>query len=41
MLSNFFPDSHVLAWVITIIMILASGLAIHDLPIPRNPPIAP
>ena len=41
MLSNFFLDHPVFAWVIAIIMMLAGGLAIHTLPISQYPPIAP
>ena len=41
MLSNFFLDRPVFAWVIAIIMILAGGLAIYNLPISQYPPIAP
>ncbi|MEM5788093.1 MAG: efflux RND transporter permease subunit, partial [Syntrophobacteraceae bacterium] len=41
MLSNFFLDRPVFAWVIAIIMMLAGGLAIHNLPISQYPPIAP
>jgi HAE1 family hydrophobic/amphiphilic exporter-1 len=41
MLSNFFLDRPVFAWVIAIIMMLAGGLAIHHLPISQYPPIAP
>jgi len=41
MLSNFFLDRPVFAWVIAIIMMLAGGLAIHNLPIAQYPPIAP
>ncbi len=41
MLSNFFLDRPVFAWVIAIIMMLAGGLAIHHLPIAQYPPIAP
>ena len=41
MLSNFFLDRPVFAWVIAIIMMLAGVLAIHNLPISRYPPIAP
>jgi len=40
-LSNFFLDRPVFAWVIAIIMMLAGGLAIHNLPISQYPPIAP
>ena len=41
MLSNFFLDRPVFAWVIAIIMMLAGGLAIYNLPISQFPPIAP
>ncbi len=41
MLSNFFLDRPVFAWVIAIIMMLAGGLAIYGLPISQYPPIAP
>ncbi len=41
MLSNFFLDRPVFAWVIAIIMMLAGGLAIRTLPISQYPPIAP
>jgi len=41
MLSKFFLDRPVFAWVIAIIMMTAGGLAIHNLPISQYPPIAP
>src|SRR5512136_2424105 len=41
MLSRFFLDRPVFAWVIAIIMMLAGALAIHNLPISQYPPIAP
>jgi len=41
MLSNFFLDRPVFAWVIAIIMMLAGALAIYNLPISQYPPIAP
>jgi hydrophobe/amphiphile efflux-1 (HAE1) family protein len=41
MLSKFFLDRPVFAWVIAIIMMVAGGLAIHNLPISQYPPIAP
>ena len=41
MLSNFFLDRPVFAWVIAIIFMLAGGLAIYNLPISQYPPIAP
>ncbi len=41
MLSNFFLDRPVFAWVIAIVMMVAGGLAIYNLPISQYPPIAP
>ncbi len=41
MLSNFFLERPVFAWVIAIIMMLAGCLAIYNLPISQYPPIAP
>jgi len=41
MLSRFFLDRPVFAWVIAIIMMAAGGLAIYNLPIAQYPPIAP
>ena len=41
MLSRFFLDRPVFAWVIAIILMVAGGLAIHNLPISQYPPIAP
>ncbi|MGO9567719.1 MAG: efflux RND transporter permease subunit, partial [Desulfomonilaceae bacterium] len=41
MLSRFFLDRPVFAWVIAIIMMVAGGLAIFNLPISQYPPIAP
>jgi len=41
MLSKFFLDRPVFAWVIAIIMMLAGGLAIYSLPVSQYPPIAP
>jgi HAE1 family hydrophobic/amphiphilic exporter-1 len=41
MLSRFFLDRPVFAWVIAIIMMLAGALAIHNMPISQYPPIAP
>ncbi len=41
MLSNFFLERPVFAWVIAIVMMLAGGLAIYNLPISQYPPIAP
>ncbi len=41
MLSRFFLDHPVFAWVIAIIIMAAGGLAIYNLPISQYPPIAP
>src|SRR5512143_2752081 len=41
MLSRFFLDRPVFAWVIAIIMMVAGCLAIYGLPISQYPPIAP
>jgi hydrophobe/amphiphile efflux-1 (HAE1) family protein len=41
MLSKFFLDRPVFAWVIAIIMMLAGAMAIYNLPISQYPPIAP
>jgi hydrophobe/amphiphile efflux-1 (HAE1) family protein len=41
MLSKFFLDRPVFAWVIAIVMMAAGLLAIHNLPISQYPPIAP
>src|SRR5574340_976931 len=41
MLSNFFLDRPVFAWVIAFIIMLAGGLEIYNLPISQYPPIAP
>ena len=41
MLSRFFLDRPVFAWVIAIVLMLAGSLAIHNLPISQYPPIAP
>ncbi len=41
MLSKFFLDRPVFAWVIAIVMMAAGGLAIYNLPISQYPPIAP
>ncbi len=41
MLSKFFLDRPVFAWVIAIVIMLVGGLAIHNLPISQYPPIAP
>ncbi len=41
MLSRFFLDRPVFAWVIAIVMMAAGGLAIYSLPISQYPPLAP
>jgi hydrophobe/amphiphile efflux-1 (HAE1) family protein len=41
MLSRFFLDRPVFAWVIAIIIMLTGALAIYNLPISQYPPIAP
>lgn len=41
MLSRFFLDRPVFAWVIAIIIMAAGGLAIYNLPISQYPPLAP
>jgi hydrophobe/amphiphile efflux-1 (HAE1) family protein len=41
MLSKFFLERPVFAWVIAIIIMLAGGLAIYNMPISQYPPIAP
>ena len=41
MLSRFFLDRPVFAWVIAIILMVMGGMAIHNLPISQYPPIAP
>ncbi|MCF8078173.1 MAG: efflux RND transporter permease subunit [Desulfobacterales bacterium] len=41
MLSKFFLDRPVFAWVIAIILMTAGALAIYNLPISQYPPIAP
>ena len=41
MLSNFFLDRPVFAWVIAIVMMVLGALAIYNLPISQYPPIAP
>lgn len=41
MLSKFFLDRPVFAWVIAIVMMTAGGLAIYNLPVAQYPPIAP
>lgn len=41
MLSKFFLDRPVFAWVIAIVIMAGGGLAIYNLPISQYPPIAP
>ena len=41
MLSRFFLDRPVFAWVIAIVIMLVGGLSIYNLPISQYPPIAP
>lgn len=41
MLSKFFLDRPVFAWVIAIVIMLVGVLAIYNLPISQYPPIAP
>jgi multidrug efflux pump len=41
MLSKFFIDRPIFAWVIAIVFMLSGGLAIKTLPIAQYPPIAP
>ena len=41
MLSRFFIDRPIFAWVIAIVLMMAGGLAILTLPIAQYPPIAP
>ena len=41
MLSRFFLDRPVFAWVIAIVIMVLGGLAIYGLPIAQYPPIAP
>jgi len=41
MLSRFFLDRPVFAWVIAIFIMLVGGLSIYNLPISQYPPIAP
>ncbi|HAO20042.1 MAG TPA: hypothetical protein DCQ37_05820, partial [Desulfobacteraceae bacterium] len=41
MLSRFFLDRPVFAWVIAISIMVLGGLAIYNLPISQYPPIAP
>jgi hydrophobe/amphiphile efflux-1 (HAE1) family protein len=40
-LSNFFLDRPVFAWVIAIVMMVLGALAIYNLPVSQYPPIAP
>ena len=41
MLSHFFLERPVFAWVIAIVLMVAGCLAIYQLPISQYPPIAP
>ena len=41
MLSKFFIDRPVFAWVIAIVIMLAGGLAVLTLPVAQYPTIAP
>jgi len=41
MLSKFFLDRPVFAWVIAIVLMAGGGLAIYNLPVSQYPPIAP
>jgi len=41
MLSRFFLERPVFAWVIAIILMVAGCLAIYTLPVSQYPPIAP
>ncbi len=41
MLSKFFLDRPVFAWVIAIVIMLLGALSIHNLPVSQYPPIAP
>ena len=41
MLSKYFLDRPVFAWVIAIVIMLLGGLAIYNLPVAQYPPIAP
>lgn len=41
MLSKFFLNRPVFAWVIAIIIMILGGLAIYNLPVSQYPPIAP
>jgi len=41
MLSRFFLDRPVFAWVIAIVIMAGGGLAIYNLPVSQYPPIAP
>ncbi|MBP7866627.1 MAG: efflux RND transporter permease subunit [Acidobacteria bacterium] len=40
-MSRFFLERPVFAWVVALCMMLAGGLAIHNLPVSQYPPIAP
>ena len=41
MLSKFFLERPVFAWVIALVIMVVGGLAIYNLPITQYPPIAP
>jgi len=41
MLSNFFIDRPIFAWVIALMILLAGGLALHELPVASYPSVAP
>jgi hydrophobe/amphiphile efflux-1 (HAE1) family protein len=41
MLSKFFLDRPVFAWVIALVIMLVGGLAVYNLPVSQYPPIAP
>jgi len=41
MLSRFFLDRPVFAWVIAVVMMAGGGLAIYNLPVSQYPPLAP
>ena len=41
MLSRFFLDRPVFAWVIAILLMVVGCLAIYNLPVSQYPPIAP
>src|ERR1700734_3347122 len=41
LMSNFFIDRPIFAWVLAILMMMAGALAIKNLPVAQYPPIAP